>query len=128
MVGKKKCEICLVGLFIENKPFFHAVQYFAMKLWQKYGIKKVMANDKGFFFFKFEADMLQCLEDGPWLIQNELLLLQKWHTGMELNKVAPQVIRLWVKFYDVPLEMWSPIRLSYLASTVGKPLALDSIT
>ncbi|KAJ0011097.1 hypothetical protein Pint_33152 [Pistacia integerrima] len=31
-------------------------------------------------------------------------------------------------FYDIPLELWSAIGLSYIASMVGKPLGIDRIT
>ncbi|KAJ0081815.1 hypothetical protein Patl1_09892 [Pistacia atlantica] len=73
--GRRQWENCLVGSFIDKKLPFHIVQSYAMKLWRKYGIKEVMMNDKAFFFFKFgtESEMIQCLEDGPWLFQNRLI-------------------------------------------------------
>lgn len=72
--------------------------------------------------------MDNCLEDGLWLFQNKPTLLQKWHLGMELSKVCPKSIPLWIKFYDVPMKLWNPVGLSYMASTVGKPITLDRIT
>ncbi|KAJ0092583.1 hypothetical protein Patl1_25965 [Pistacia atlantica] len=96
----------------------------------RYVIKEVTMNDKGFFFFKFsdEAKRMHCLKDGLWLFQNKSILLQKWQPGMELSKKSPRFIPVWVKFYDIPLELWSSIGLSYIASTVGKPLGMDMIT
>ena len=35
---------------------------------------------------------------------------------------------IWVKFYNIPLEYWINTCLSYIASAVGKPLHLDSLT
>ncbi|KAJ0075930.1 hypothetical protein Patl1_35005 [Pistacia atlantica] len=46
---------------------------------------------------------------------------------MESNKETPRFIPMWVKFYDLPLEMWNPIGLSYIASGVGKPLHMDRV-
>ncbi|KAJ0048928.1 hypothetical protein Pint_15714 [Pistacia integerrima] len=66
--------------------------------------------------------------DGSWLFQNKPILLQKWQPGMELSKESSRFIPVWVKFYDIPLELWSAIRLSYIASTVGKLLGMDRIT
>ncbi|KAJ0048278.1 hypothetical protein Pint_16143 [Pistacia integerrima] len=54
--------------------------------------------------------------------------LKKWHPVMELNKVCPKSISLKVKFFDIPMELVSLVGLSYMASTMGKPLALDRIT
>ncbi|KAJ0024642.1 hypothetical protein Pint_08105 [Pistacia integerrima] len=101
-----------------------------MRLWKKYGIKEIMMNEKGFFFFKFakETTMLQCLEDGCWLLQNRPILLKKWQPQMELNKESPCTVPLWVKFYDVPLELWTHKGLSHIAIGVGKPLGMDRIT
>ncbi|KAJ0079248.1 hypothetical protein Patl1_23588 [Pistacia atlantica] len=50
-----------LGSFIEKKPHFHIVQFFAMKMWQKYGFKEVMSNDKGFSFFKIEDEVARKL-------------------------------------------------------------------
>ncbi|KAJ0093684.1 hypothetical protein Patl1_25491 [Pistacia atlantica] len=130
MKGRKKWRNCLVGSFIERKPLFHSVQSMTLKLWQKYGIKDIMMNEEGFFFFKYEEEamMFQCLEDGPWLFQNKPIMLQKLQPKMEINKEAPQFIPLWAKLFDVPLELWNAERLSYIASGVGKPLGVDKIT
>ncbi|KAJ0017704.1 hypothetical protein Pint_11879 [Pistacia integerrima] len=128
--GRKRWEICLVGSFVEKKPSFHSIQSLAMRLRKKYGIKEIMMNEKGFFFFKFaeETSILQCLEDGPWLFQNRPILLQKWQPQIELNNEFPRTVPLWVKLYDVPLELWTHEGLSYIASGVGKPLGMDRIT
>ncbi|KAJ0106266.1 hypothetical protein Patl1_18239 [Pistacia atlantica] len=99
-------------------------------MWRKYGIIEVMMNNKAFFFFKFgnESDMIQCLEDGPWLFQNCPILLQKWRPATELSKEAPQVISLWVKLFNVPLEFWNNVGLSYITNGVCKPLGMDRVT
>ncbi|KAJ0093342.1 hypothetical protein Patl1_26213 [Pistacia atlantica] len=95
--GSRQWANCLVGLFIDKKLPFHIVQSYAMKLWMKYEITKVMMNDKAFFFLKFgtEFEMIQCLEDGPWLFQNRPILLQKWQPAMELSKEAPRLYSEW---------------------------------
>ncbi|KAJ0013740.1 hypothetical protein Pint_20053 [Pistacia integerrima] len=72
--------------------------------------------------------MLKCLEEGPWLFQHRPILLQRWQPEMELNKESPLSILLWVKFYNVLLELWSVEGLSYIASGVGRPLSMDRIT
>ncbi|KAJ0038425.1 hypothetical protein Pint_22742 [Pistacia integerrima] len=99
-------------------------------MWKKYELRDVMMNDRGFFFFKFadESLMENCLEDGPCLSLNHPIMIQKWKPGMELNKETPRFIPMWVKFYDLLLEMWNPMGLSYKASGVGKTLHMDRVT
>nr|GEV06056.1 hypothetical protein [Tanacetum cinerariifolium] len=49
---------------------------------------KIMRDDDGFFYFKFKSikGMEQVLEQGPWLIQNSPLILNKWSVNMSLSK------------------------------------------
>ncbi|KAJ0104863.1 hypothetical protein Patl1_18522 [Pistacia atlantica] len=130
--GRKRWEIFLVGYFIEKKKktFIPYCLNAGHETWKRYGIKEVMMNDKGIFFFKFEEEtaMLQCLEDGPWLFQSRPILLQKWQPQMELGKKSPRSVPLWVKLYYVLLDLWTREGLCYIASGVGKPLGMDRIT
>lgn len=50
------------------------------------------------------------------------------HPNLNLLKEDPQKIPLWVKFYGVPLEYWTPSSLSHVASAVGRPLHTDGLT
>lgn len=45
----------------------------------KYGMQKIMMNAKGFFFFKFstEKGVEDVLENGPWMIRNVPIILDK---------------------------------------------------
>ncbi|KAK3218469.1 hypothetical protein Dsin_012439 [Dipteronia sinensis] len=54
--GSKAWKNCLVGYFIEKKPLFSLVNNIAMRLWGNRGLQEVLANDQGFFFFKFLDD------------------------------------------------------------------------
>ena len=88
-------------------------------------------NNKGFFFFKFsdEQGMLSILEGSPWLMFNNMpLFLQRWRPGLTLTKNRHDKIPVWVKIYDLPLEVWSGDNLCIIASKLGIPLAFDSFT
>ena len=37
-------------------------------------------------------------------------------------------IPIWVKFHNIPLEYWTNTSLGHIASVVGNPLHLDSLT
>jgi len=47
---------------------------------------------------------------------------------MVLAKDTHTSIPAWVKFFDVPLEYWSSLGLSELASSLGKPIHVDTMT
>nr|GEU84406.1 zinc knuckle CX2CX4HX4C [Tanacetum cinerariifolium] len=71
----------------------------------KHGLKRIMMNSKGFFFFKFDsrAGLEAVLEGGPWLIHKSPIILKKW---------------------SMDTRGW----YSLIATFIGKPVTLDSYT
>ncbi|GKB47953.1 zinc knuckle CX2CX4HX4C containing protein [Tanacetum coccineum] len=63
-------EHTLYGYFIGKRMAFPVVEYYARNNWVKHGLKGIMMNSKGFFFFKFDsrAGLEAVLEGVPWLI------------------------------------------------------------
>ncbi|GJX84218.1 sodium/hydrogen exchanger 6 [Tanacetum coccineum] len=57
-------ENTLYGYFIGKRMAFPVVEYYVKTNWAKYGLKRIMMNAKGLFFFKFDA----VLEGGPWMV------------------------------------------------------------
>ncbi|GJV66182.1 zinc knuckle CX2CX4HX4C containing protein [Tanacetum coccineum] len=70
-------EHTLYGYFNGKRMEFLVVEYYARKNWAKHGMKRIMMNTKGFFFFKFDsrAGLEAVLEGGPWLIQDGISLI-----------------------------------------------------
>ncbi|GJR43472.1 RNA-directed DNA polymerase, eukaryota, reverse transcriptase zinc-binding domain protein [Tanacetum coccineum] len=68
------------------------------------------------------------LEKGPWMVRNKPLFMQKWTSDIGMNKVEPRKLPVWVKIVNVPLEAWSVKGISAMASSLGKPILMDSMT
>ncbi|GKC08103.1 glucomannan 4-beta-mannosyltransferase 9-like protein [Tanacetum coccineum] len=68
------------------------------------------------------------LENGPWFIRNNLLILKKWHPNENLLKEDVSTIPVWVKLHGVPVTTFSENDLSAIATKLGTPLMLDSYT
>ena len=129
--GSLHWDNCLVGHFVGHRPAFPVVRSFAKSLWSKAGLQEVIAQTNGFVFFKFStADgMLSILDHGPWFIAGRFLVLKKWERNLDLTiEASVTKIPIWVLLYNVPVELWTPLGLSYIASAAGKPLFADSIT
>ena len=47
---------------------------------------------------------------------------------MSFEKELLTKIPIWAQFYNVPLEYWTAQGLSYIASSIGRPLYSDSLT
>ncbi|GJX59127.1 zinc knuckle CX2CX4HX4C containing protein [Tanacetum coccineum] len=80
---------------------FPVVEYYARNNWAKHGLKKIMMNSKGFFFFKFDsrAGFEAVLKGGPWLIRRSLIILKKWSMDTRLLKEELTRIPIWVKLH-----------------------------
>lgn len=125
-----RLEHTLYGYFIGNRMAFPVVDYFVKNNWAKCGLKKIMMNVNGFFFFKFDtqAGLESVLEDGPWMIRKSPLILKKWSIGTRLCKEELTRIPIWVKLHDVPLQVFEDDGINLIASFIGKPIMLDSYT
>ncbi|GJV40060.1 RNA-directed DNA polymerase, eukaryota, reverse transcriptase zinc-binding domain protein [Tanacetum coccineum] len=103
--------------------------YNLSRTWGKFGFKEAIVRN-GMYFNKFNSEegMKMVIERGPWMIRNKPLLVQKWNPNVCVEKKDPEVIPLWIKLYNVPLEAWSNKRISALASSLGKPIIMDQTT
>ncbi|GJR71526.1 zinc knuckle CX2CX4HX4C containing protein [Tanacetum coccineum] len=123
-------EHTLYGYFIGKRMAFPVVEYYARNNWAKHGLKRIMMNNKGFFFFKFDsrAGLEAILEGGPWLIRNSPIILKKWSMDTRLLKEELTRIPIWVKLHDVPIQVFEEDGISLIATFIGKPIMLDSYT
>ncbi|GKE83883.1 reverse transcriptase domain-containing protein [Tanacetum coccineum] len=67
------------------------------------------------------------LENGPWFIRNNPLILKKWNSDVNLLKEDANV-PVWVKLHGVPMTAYSEDGLSVIASKLVTPLMLDLYT
>ncbi|GKF02069.1 zinc knuckle CX2CX4HX4C containing protein, partial [Tanacetum coccineum] len=68
------------------------------------------------------------LEKGPWMVKNKSLMVNRRSPNIGMQKIEPKKLPVWIKMFNVPLEAWSVEGLSALASSVGKPILMDTIT
>ena len=77
--------------------------------------------------FKFDCftsrDVM--LEQGPWHIANQPIIRRKWQRMLKMKKDDVRTIPSWVRFYNIPLELWDEEDLSQISSKDGKPLYVD---
>ncbi|GKD45283.1 zinc knuckle CX2CX4HX4C containing protein [Tanacetum coccineum] len=120
----------LYGYFIGKRMAFSVVQYYARNNWAKHGLKRIIMNAKGIFFFKFDtrAGLDAVLEGGPWMIRNSLIILKKWSMKTSLQKEELTHILIWVKLHDVPIQVFEEDGISLIAIYLSKPIMLDSYT
>ncbi|KAK8670089.1 hypothetical protein V6N13_104850 [Hibiscus sabdariffa] len=97
--GDLDWRFSLVGQFIGSAPNFGAMQKVVDMLWGK--VSKV---------------------------KNKPLILRKREPNMCKLDFDLVCMPVWVQLYNVPLELFNKTGLSYIASALGNPLYMDSVT
>ncbi|VFQ92434.1 unnamed protein product [Cuscuta campestris] len=77
------------------------------------------------FIFKHEEDYLRWFHRRRWTIKGNLINLTKWTPEHSSSKDCP-IIPLWVEVSKLPLHLHDHNVLYSIASSLGKPLELDS--
>nr|GEW63500.1 hypothetical protein [Tanacetum cinerariifolium] len=75
-----------------------------------------------------EIGLNDVMKKGPWMVKNKHLFVQKWSSEIGMQKVEPKKMLVWVKINNVPLEAWSVKGISALATGLGKPILMDTMT
>ncbi|GKA04459.1 retrotransposon protein, putative, ty3-gypsy subclass [Tanacetum coccineum] len=119
------------GFFLGKKVAYPVVANYVRNTWGKYGlVRSMFSSSTGLFSFQFSSmDGLDAmLENGPWFIRNNPLILKKWHPDENLLKEDVSTVPVWVKLHGVPVTAFSEDGLSAIATKLGTPLMLDSYT
>ena len=97
--GASRWHNTLVGHFVGKKLPFPVVSSIAKKIWDKDGLIQVLAQDHGYYFFRFSSssDLIQVLDRGPWMFSGRYLALRRWERNLNLSlEPAVSTIPMWV--------------------------------
>ncbi|GKC22861.1 zinc finger, CCHC-type containing protein [Tanacetum coccineum] len=103
------------GFFLGKRVAYPVVANYVRNTWGKYGlVRSMFSSSTGLFSFQFSSmDGLDAmLENGPWFIRNNPLILKKWHPDVNLLKEDVSTIPVWVKLHGVPVTAFSEDGLS----------------
>ncbi|GJT69904.1 hypothetical protein Tco_1029190 [Tanacetum coccineum] len=87
-------------------------------------VKNKFANS----LFASLTGLEQVLEQGPWLIRNVPLILNKWTPDLALTKDNVTKVPVWAKIHKVPVVAYTEDGLSLIRTQIGKPIMLDTFT
>ncbi|GKC21442.1 zinc knuckle CX2CX4HX4C containing protein [Tanacetum coccineum] len=75
-------------------------------MWGKYGLRKIASIGNGNYVFKFnnENRLQTVIENGVWIVNNKPMVVQKWDIDVDISKVEPDKMPIWVKLVNLPLE------------------------
>ncbi|VFQ93060.1 unnamed protein product [Cuscuta campestris] len=118
---------CLVGCFTGRFPGIKAIE----GLISSWHLEcKLHPHEKGWVIFQFlsDEDRRKVLHNGPYVLYGKTLLLRILPEGFRFDFDAFMTVDVWVKYVDVPLQLWNPVAFECLGSRVGTPIRTDGGT
>lgn len=118
----------LVGALIDNKPIpSNRMQDTIQKAWKLQGNVTVRGKSKSNYVFEFEnVEDMQCLiDEGPWAVQNKLLVLDYWTPNLILDEHKVVECPLWLQIWGLPLEYLTTANAVAIGSLVGHVIHVD---
>ncbi|KAK8699256.1 hypothetical protein V6N13_115347 [Hibiscus sabdariffa] len=128
--GVRVWQNSLVAQFLGKPLNLSTLHRLISVIWGKCGELEVNSAGENLFLIQFPSleDRDWVLANGPWHIQNKPIILRKWQSNMQSLEFAMDSLPVWVHLRSVSLELFTSVGLSYIASALGVPLYMDSIT
>ncbi|XP_027071609.1 uncharacterized protein [Coffea arabica] len=115
--GIKECQSSLLGKIVGEKiANFTGVKNFVTSAWGY--PRDLTVAELGPNLFQFilprQDDRERIAQGGPWIIDNQLLVLNSWYEGIENDEKAFNLAPLWVQVWNLPVH--------YISKEVGKKI------
>lgn len=109
---------------------YRVMQERLKKLWKLTGGFDMMDVDNGFYMIKFdlEADKEKVKEGGPWMLFAHCLAVTNWSPEFVSPTATVDHTLVWIRFPGLNLVYYDESFLLALASTVGRPIRVDTNT
>ncbi|PKU76698.1 RNA exonuclease 1 [Dendrobium catenatum] len=128
--GKSLWNLSLVGYSLGPRPYYERLLASMEKAWKLKGALSLLLLADDFFLLKFTAvkDYDMVWSGGLWFLLGRPFILQRWNPKFQPTKDKSASIPLWIKVLNLPLALWTPTGISKIASFIGEPLYVDTLT
>ncbi|KAI9126019.1 hypothetical protein K1719_003437 [Acacia pycnantha] len=119
--------IKLLGLSVSKHVLIDRVR----RMWRPRQPLKVVPLSHEYYIVSFSSmeDRDYALYEGPWMIDDHYLLVQRWRPNFNPQKVDCQRrIAVWVRIPDLPMEFCTVEALGIIGNMIGKMIKIDRST
>nr|XP_027067658.1 uncharacterized protein LOC113693301 [Coffea arabica] len=106
-ISRQECQTSLLGKIRGDKiANFTGVKNFVANAWGYPKDLKVTELGPNFFQFgiKGEETRERIVNGGPWILDNQILVLSKWYGGIEDDPNVFRIAPLWVQMWSLPIH------------------------
>ena len=115
--GLKECQSSLIGKIVGEKVAnYTGVKNFVTTAWGY--PKDLTVVELGPNLFQFilskENDRDRIAKGGPWILDNQLMVVNMWYEGIEDDEKAFKLAPFWVQVWNLPIH--------WISKDVGKKI------
>lgn len=109
---------------------FKTIKGNLQKRWTKKGSIKLVDMPDGYFLVHFSAeeDYSYVLYEGPWLIADHYLVVQRWRPMFLQDAALVKKVAVWIHMPKLPMELYNSNFLWRIGSGLGNMLKIDRMT
>lgn len=98
--------------------------------WAREGTLQITDLPRNFYVVQFSsiADYKHALFDGPWMLADHYLLVQRWRPFFIINAIVERKVAVWVRIPKLPLEFYNDKFLWRVGAKLGSLLKIDRLT
>lgn len=89
--------------------------------WRIRGAVSVFGRESYFYLLHFESldDLLHICSEGPWAVDGELLVLERWRPNLVIRNLQLNFVSIWVQIHGLPLEYQYPELAEKMGQLMG---------
>ncbi|XP_020225227.1 uncharacterized protein LOC109807113 [Cajanus cajan] len=87
-----------------------------------------MPNDYYLVQFSAEEDYRHALYEGPWMIADHYILVQRWRPFFTITTSQTRNVVAWIRIPGLPIELYNDRFLWRVGSKLGTMLKIDKLT
>ncbi|XP_057724138.1 uncharacterized protein LOC130940104 [Arachis stenosperma] len=106
------------------------MERWVLKKWARKDVVRVMDLEENFFLIRFfnQEDYSYALFEGPWMIADHYLLVQRWRPLFIPQEVDIRKVAVWIRIPNLPAELYNKYFLWKVGKALGTMLKIDELT
>lgn len=120
----------LVVTLLGKRVSFKMLENKLNRDWARKGKIQLTDLPKNFFVVQFSSpeDYKHALFEGPWMLADHYLLVQRWRPFFITNATVESKVAVWVRIPELPLELYNDRFLWRVGAKLGCLLKIDRLT
>ncbi|KAM7491058.1 hypothetical protein LguiA_033979 [Lonicera macranthoides] len=123
-------EKCIAGKILAPKKLnFTGVNNILSSAWQVKGNFKISNWGDNIFTVVFdrEEDAVRILDNGPWTVMGNTVVVQKWNIKKPLNEVCFDYCIFWLQIHNLPVSKRSSENIRRIAELAGRVIEIEKL-